>query len=85
MAKEKIEDVSTEKLLRRRKVFSFLQGLYLGIAVVVVTLTFFDLIKGREFDTNLAVLGVIILSSIWLPWMILRRIRVELKRRADLE
>ena len=85
MAKAKIEDVSTDKLVKRRNFFDFLFRLYLGIAVVVVGLIFFDFIKGREFDNSTLIAGIVILTNFWVPLLINRRIKAELIRRASLE
>jgi hypothetical protein len=85
MAKEKIEDISTEKLIKRRKFFDFLFRVYLGIAVVVVFLIFFDLIKGREMDNTTLIAGLVILLNFWYPLLMVRKIKAELTRRAGLE
>ena len=55
MAQEKIEDLSTEKLLKRKKFSNALLILLLIVAIIDFTLFLYDLIRDDNFNTSLLV------------------------------
>jgi len=81
MAREKIEDLSTEKLLKRKSLFTFVQGIYIGIFIVFLGFIIYSSIKNGNLDTSDIFSGIPIIGTIWIPIIFLREINVELKRR----
>jgi tellurite resistance protein TehA-like permease len=83
MAKEKIEDVSTEKLLKRKKFFFITTGICIGIILVFIALIVYDLINDGKVEKT-SFYGLIpIVGIIWLPVFAIRAINAELERRED--
>jgi hypothetical protein len=83
MATERIEDVSTEKLLKRKKFIVFLIGLFIGIIIVWLGLIAWDLIKKGSVELRTLSGMVAPLAIIWLPFFMLSRVNAELKRRGE--
>ena len=83
MAKEKIEDVSKEKLMKRKKFFNVIKGIYLGLILFYIAFFIYDIIDGGQFDKSLYYGLVAIIGTIWIPLYALKGINTELKRRAD--
>lgn len=83
MAKKKIEDVSTEKLLKRKKFFFVIRGIYIGLILVYIAFFIYDLIDGGQFDKSLYYGLVAIIGTIWIPLLALKEINAEQKRRND--
>lgn len=82
MAKEKIEDVSTEKLLKRKKFFTWILGVYLGVILVFIVLIIHAITQDK-FDSTVLVSVIVIAAMIWLPLFVLNSIKKELERRGD--
>ena len=82
MAKEKIEDVSTEKLLRRKKFFTWILRIYLVVILVFVVAIIFEITQ-NEFDSTILIIGGVTTSQIWLPLLMISMINKELERRGD--
>ena len=80
MATEKIEDVSTEKLIRRKKFFSRILGVYLIVILAFVVAIMLDITQ-NEFDSTILIIGGVCTSQIWLPLLMISKIRKELERR----
>ena len=83
MATEKIEDVSTEILQKRKKFATFLLGLFIGIIIVWLGLIIYDFIKNGETSNSTIFGGLGSLACSWIPLYILNKINTELKRRRD--
>ena len=83
MPQEKIEDVSTEKLLKRKKFFQFISRVHLGVLIVFTTLIVADLIKSEGTERSTLLGGFVTLSTVWIHFFIINRINTELKRRKD--
>ena len=82
MTKEKIEDVATDILLKRKKSLSLILGIALGLFLVFIALIIYDLTQD-EFGSS-ALFGAIATSSMSLSfWLLLKKIDKELKRRED--
>ena len=81
MAKEKVEDLSTEKLLKRKKFFTLIGGIYLGIVLVFIGLIIYDLIDNGSVERTTLTSAIPIFATIWIPVIFLREINTELKRR----
>ena len=82
MAKENIEDVSTDKLLRRKKFFAWILRVYL-IVILVFTVAIILAITQNEFDSTIVIIGGVTTSQIWLPLLMIHKINKELERRGD--
>ena len=82
MAKEKIEDVSTDKLLRRKKFFAWILSIYLIVILVFIVAILFDITQ-NEFDSTIVIIGGATTSQIWLPLLMIIKIKKELERRGD--
>ena len=83
MAKEKIEDVSTDKLLlRRKKFFAWILSIYLIVILVFIVAILFDITQ-NEFDSTIVSIGGATTSQIWLPLLMIIKIKKELERRGD--
>jgi len=80
MAKENSKNVSTEILLKRKKFFTFIFGVYLGLISVFVALIIYSIIQDK-LDTTLILSGAAISSMVWLPLYILSKINKELATR----
>mgnify|MGYP001292084674 CR=1 FL=1 len=85
MATEKIKDVSTEKLKKRKKFVLVLLGLFIGVAIVWIGLILWDLIAGNKIETSTYSGLVAPLAMIWLPIFMLNKVNKELDRRKDIE
>lgn len=68
--------------MRRRRFFTLVSGVYVGLAVAVAGLTLLEFVKQGELSIPLLITGGVILASFWLPVVRLRTIRSELNRRA---
>ena len=83
MARKKIEDVSTEKLLKRKKFWFVIIGIYIGLILVYLAFFIYDLADGGQLDKSLYSGFIAIVGTIWLPYVGLKAIKAELKRRND--
>ena len=83
MAQEKIEDVSTEKLIKRRKFFFIIAGIFVGVLLAFIGLMIYDYIKEGEIEKSTLFSGLTTLACFWIPLFIINRINIELKRRKD--
>ena len=83
MAKEKIEDVSTEVLIRRKRFIRVLLGIFIGVTAVWVGLIIYDLITDGQIQQT-TIYGVLpSLCCIWIPIMMLGKVNAELRKRDD--
>ena len=83
MAKEKIEDVSTEVLIKRKRFIRFLLGIFIGVTAVWIVLITYDLITDGQIKQT-TIYGLLpTLCCIWIPFMMLSKVNAELKRRED--
>ena len=82
MGTEKIEDVSTEKLLRRKKFFGWILRIYLIVILLFLVAIMLDITQ-NEFDSTIVIIGGVTTSQIWLPLLMVHRINMELERRGD--
>jgi len=80
MATERIEDVSTDKLLRRKKFFTWILRVYLIVILVFIVAIMLDITQ-NEFDSTILIIGAVCTSQIWLPLLMISKIRKELERR----
>lgn len=80
MAPERIEDVSTEKPVRKKKFFTRISGIYLTVILVFVVAIMLDITQ-IEFDSTILIIGGVCISLIWLPLLMISKIRKELERR----
>ena len=81
MATEKLEDFSTEKLERRKRLMVGLIGVFIGVILIWITLIVIDLVQGRglllqNISGLLAPVGMI-----WIPVFMLKKVNAELDRR----
>ena len=83
MAQEKIEDVSNEILLKRKKFITFLVGIYIGVLVVWIGLIIYDIIKNGEISKSAILGGTGALATFWIPLLMFKKVNDEFKRRAD--
>jgi len=83
MTREKIEDVSTEKLLKRKKFWFVILAIYLGLILAYIAFFIYDLADGGQLDKSLYSGLIAIVGTIWLPIVGLKAIKDELKRRDD--
>jgi len=82
MATEKIEDVSTEKLLKRKKFFTWILRIYLIVILVFIVAIILEIIQ-NEFDSTILIIGGVCISQIWLPPLMISKIKKELERRGE--
>ena len=82
MAKENIEDISFEKLLRRKRFFTWILRIYLLVILVFIVAIMLDITQ-NEFDSTILIIGGVCTSQIWLPVLMISRINKELERRGD--
>jgi uncharacterized membrane protein YhaH (DUF805 family) len=82
MVKEKIEDVSTKKLLRRKKFFNWILRIYLIVILVFIVAIMLDITQ-NEFDSTILIIGGVCTSQIWLPLLMISKINKELESRGD--
>ena len=75
MAKEKIEELSTEVLLKRKKFSFFLIGVLIGVAIVLIVTNF---LTGK-----MALLGIVgALFAVSAPMIVgIKKVNQELKKR----
>jgi len=83
MAKEKVEDVSTNVLIKRKRFIKFLVGIFIGVTIVWIGLIIYDYFTdGQIKETN--IYGLLpTLCCIWIPLMMLGKVKSELRRRED--
>lgn len=84
MAKERIEDVSTEKLLKRKKFFSWILRIYLVVILVFLAAILLE-ISQNEFESSTFIIAAVCTSQIWLPVMMISKIKKELESRGEKE
>ena len=82
MVKEKIEDISTKKLLRRKKFFNWILRIYLIVILVFIVAIMLDITQ-NEFDSTILIIGGVCTSQIWLPLLMISKINKELESRGD--
>jgi hypothetical protein len=80
MVKEKIEEVSTEILLKRKRFILVLAGILIGASLIMIGLIIYDLINDKEVKSTLTGLFPA-LACFWIPLMMLGRVNAELKRK----
>ena len=80
MATEKIEDVSTDKLLKRKKFFAWILRIYLIVILVFLVAIILEIIQD-EFESTTLIIAGVCTSQIWLPILMLGKIKKELERR----
>lgn len=85
MAQEKIEDVGTDILLKRKKFITFLVGVFIGIGLVMAVLIIYDLAQDKEIARTTLSGAVASLCCFWIPLFMLGKVNNELKRRKELE
>jgi hypothetical protein len=83
MAKEKIEDISTEKLIKRKKFASILIVILIAVAVLDGAAVIYDLIVGDGFEIYLFVPAIACFVIAIPMYMGLKKINEELARRKD--
>jgi hypothetical protein len=83
MAKEKVEDVSTNVLIKRKRFIKFLVGIFIGVTIVWIGLIIYDYFTdGQIKETN--IYGLLpTLCCIWILLMMLGKVKSELRRRED--
>ncbi|MFC2090841.1 hypothetical protein ACFLT1_08695 [Bacteroidota bacterium] len=85
MATERIDDISTEKLKKRKKFILVLVGIFIGVAIVWIGLICWDLIADKKIEAATITGLVAPLAMIWLPIFMLIKVNKELERRRDKE
>ena len=83
MAKEKIEDVSTGVLLKRKKFFFVLAGIFIGLLLVYIVFSIYDLSRGEGLKKTTLYSAIIPFAGAWIPFFAIIRINTELKRRGE--
>ena len=83
MAKEKIEDISTQKLLRRKKLTSTLLVLLIAATVLNGAGVIYELIIGNGFNINLFIPAIVCFGFALYMYKGLKNINKELARRKD--
>ena len=83
MAIEKIEDVSTEVLLKRRRFIKFLVGIFVAVTVIWIGLIIYDLVVEGEIKSSSLTGLVPSLACIWIPLFMLSRVNSEINRRKE--
>ena len=83
MAKERIEDVSTVVLLKRKKFFIFIAGIFVGVMLVWIALIIYGFIKEGASMKSINYGGLASLAGIWLPLIMIKRINTELQQREE--
>jgi len=83
MTQKKIEDLSTETLLKRKKLATWLLWLMIFAAIISIAVSFYDYFTEEEFNftTLLASISACAAAAIAL-FAGLKKIREELDRRA---
>ncbi len=85
MAKEKLEELSTEILVKRRKFVSILIVVMLVVEIIAIATLIFDLISDKNFNAGLlaAIMGVFATS---VPLLIgKKKLDEEIKKRENKE
>ena len=81
MATEKLEDVSTDKLERRKRLMGGLIGVFIGVILIWITLIVIDLVQGRGIQIQ-NISGLLApVGMIWIPVFMLKKLNAELDRR----
>lgn len=83
MSAEKIEDLSIEQLLKRKRFLTFLAGIFIGILLVWIALIVYNFIKEDSGLKSINYGGLATIAGIWLPFYMLGKVNAELKRRKD--
>ena len=83
MAKENIEDVPTEVLLKRKRFILVIAGIFIGVSLVMIGLILYDLITEGDIKTSTFSGLVPALACFWIPLFMLSRVNNELKRRKN--
>ena len=83
MAKEKLEEFSTERLNKRKKLVSVILVLLIVAAVLDGALFIYDLITGNGFETYLFVSTIMCFGFAIFMYKGLKNINKELARRND--
>lgn len=81
MAKDNIEDFSTEKLIKRKRFVSVLLGSFIGIILVWIGLILWELIGEGKVELRTFYGIVPPLAFIWFPILMLKNVNKELERR----
>lgn len=80
MRQENIEEISTEKLLKRKKFFAWIMRVYLIVILVFLVAIILEVTQD-DFDSTTLIIAGVCTSQIWLPVMMLSKINKELERR----
>jgi len=83
MAKENIEEFSTIRLNKRKKLVSVIFVLLIVATVLDGAMFIYELITGNGFETNLFIAAIVCLGLAILMYSGLKKINEELARRND--
>jgi hypothetical protein len=81
VARKKIEDISTVKLLKQRKFFILIKGIYIGIFLAYLAIMIYGFVRNGKLDRSSLTSGILILATFWIPIWALKEIKAELERR----
>ena len=82
MAKQKIGDLSTESLTRRKKLASLLIWINLIAGLLCLILAVSDYIKQKELNISLFTIGIACITIVITMYPGFRKVQEELKNRA---
>ena len=85
MAKEKIENVSRQILLKRKRFFIVIRGIYIGIFIFFIALFVYELIKDGRIEKSSLTGLVPVFGTFWIPFLFIGEINKELRRRDEPE
>ena len=58
-------------------------GIYIGIFMVYLAIMIIGFVKNDNLERSDLTSGILIISTVWIPIVALKAIKVELKRRKD--
>jgi hypothetical protein len=83
MAKEKLEDLSVEQLIKKKKFTFLMVGIMIGILAITLILKVYLIVLGKDDFLSLAPALLLIFFVIFF-YTGIKRIDVELKKRENL-
>ncbi len=83
MAKENIENLSSEKLKKRRLFASILAGICFGVFIVEIVVMIILLVKGKQENILTLLPGFVLLFFAIYMYIGVKKINKELKGRED--
>jgi formate/nitrite transporter FocA (FNT family) len=83
MAKEKLEDLSSEQLKKRKKFAYFIMGICAGVSIFSIVMMLVQIVKGKFESISSFIPGIVLIMFVGIMFMGAKKIDEELARRND--